>query len=358
MTARLRATLLAAALLIAFLVALLMQPAGYSLLSPGPTVDILGLNGSRPIVTIKGHPSYPDGGHLRMLTVYEMPPTQSMTIASAISQWLHDDTAVYPTDFLYPPGTTSASNTQQGTAEMSSAQDLAKAAALHQLGIKVPEVDQVVIAGVDPAGPARSLVKTGDVLVSVAGAPVSTPQQAVTAVRRFHPGDVIHFVVQRAGKKIPLSVTSVAAGTSGAAAQRARIGVSLGASQHFTFPFVININIPDEIMGPSAGMMFALSIYDKLTPGSLTHGHTIAGTGTIDASGNVGPIGGIDQKIRAAQRDGAELFLAPATNCDEVRRAGYDHATMRVAKVSTLGDAIRAINAWTANPKASLPGCS
>lgn len=358
MTARLRATLLAAALFIALLVALLAQPAGYSLLSPGPTVDILGVNGSRPIVTIKGHASYPDGGHLRMLTVFEMPPSQTMTIASAITEWLRDDTAVYPTDFLYPPGTTSASNAQQGTAEMSSAQDLAKAAALHQLGIKVPEVDQVVIAGVEPSGPAGSLVKAGDVLVSVAGRAVSTPQQAVAAVRRFHPGDVIHFVVRRGGKDLPLSVRSTAAGTSGAAAQRARIGVSLSESQQFKFPFAININIPAEIMGPSAGMIFALSIYDKLTPGSLTRGHTIAGTGTIDASGNVGAIGGIDQKIRAAQRDGAQLFLAPASNCDEVRRAGYDHATMRVVKISTLGDAIRAINAWTTNPKAALPGCS
>ena len=358
MTARLRATLLAAALLIALVVALLAQPSGYSLLSPGPTVDILGLNGSRPIITIQGHPSYSDNGQLRMLTVYEMPPGQNLTISSAITHWLDDDTAVYPSSFLYPPDTTSATNAQQGIAEMTSAQDLAKAAALRQLGIPVSEIDQVVIADVGASGPSNGLVKPGDILVSVAGVAVSTPQQAVTAVRKFHPGDVIHFVVQRDGKSIPLAVKSVAAGTTGAAAQRARIGVTLGANQHFKFPFKITINIPAQIMGPSAGMMFALSIYDKLTPGSLTKGHTIAGTGTIDASGNVGAIGGIDQKIRAAQRDGAQLFLAPASNCDEVRRASYNHATMRIVKVSTLGDAIRAVTAWTANSNAALPGCS
>jgi PDZ domain-containing protein len=164
-------------------------------------------------------------------------------------------------------------------------------------------------------------------------------------------------VVQRGSKRIPLTVKSIAAGSSGAAATTPRIGVSLASSQQFKFPFTVNISIPDSIMGPSAGMMFALTIYDKLTPGSLTKGHNIAGTGTIDASGNVGAIGGIDQKIKGAQRDGAELFLAPASNCDEVRRATYNHATMRIVKVATLGDAIKALNAWTANPNAVLPGC-
>lgn len=358
MTARLRATLLAAALFIAFVVTLFVQPTGYSMLSPGPTVDILGLDGSTPIVSIKGHPSYSDNGQLRMLTVLEMPPDQPLSIATAIQRWLSDDTSVYPLNFLYPPGTTSSSNAQQGEAEMASAQDLAKAAALRQAGIPVTELDRVIIQTVDPKGPSQGLVKPGDILVSVAGKSISTTQQAITDVRSFHPGDVIDFVVQRAGKPIALSVTSIAAGTSGSAAKTARIGVGLGSDQQFKFPFTINISIPDRIMGPSAGMMFALTIYDKLTPGSLTMGHVIAGTGTIDGSGNVGAIGGIDQKVRAAQRDGAQLFLAPASNCDEVRRASYDHASMRIVKVSTLGDAINDIKAWTANPNAALPGCS
>lgn len=358
MTARLRATLLAAALFVAFAVALFVQPTGYSLLSPGPTVDILGMDGSTPIVTIKGHKSYPDDGELRMLTVLELPPDAPLSIVSAVQHWLNDDTSVYPLSFLYPPGTTSSSNAQEGVAEMASAQDLAKAAALRQAGYKVTELDQVLVQGIEPKGPSQGRVHVGDILVSVAGKPVSTPQQAITDVRRYRPGDVISFVVQRAGKLIPLSVKSIAAGTTGVAATTPRIGLSLGSSQQFKFPFTINISIPDSIMGPSAGMMFALTIYDKLTPGSLTKGHNIAGTGTIDAAGNVGAIGGIAQKIKAAQRDGAQLFLAPASNCDEVRRASYDHSAMRVVRIKTLSDAIRAVTAWTANQNAVLPGCS
>lgn len=354
MTARLQATLLAAALFIGLTVALFVQPTGYSLLSAGPTVDVLGNNGDNPIVTIKGHESYSDDGQLRMLTVYEMPPGESLSLASAVRNWLSDSTGVYPTDFLYPPGTTNSSNTKEGAAEMTSAQDLAKAAALRQAGI--PVTGQITIGSVDPAGPSNGKIKVGDILLSVNGKAVTTPEQGVAAVRAFKPGDVIPLVVQRGSTQIPLSITAGAVGTSGDLAKTARIGVGLASA--FKFPFEVNINIPDNIMGPSAGMMFALTIYDKLTPGSLTKGHTIAGTGTIDGDGKVGAIGGIDQKIQGAQRDGAQLFLAPASNCDEVVRAHYNHATMRVVKVSTLSDAIKAIESWTANPNAALPGCS
>lgn len=357
MTARLRATLLAGALFVAFAIAFFWQPTGYSLLSPGPTVDILGANGSQPIVSIRGHKSYSDTGELRMLTVLEMPPGESLSVLGAIQQWFNDKSSVYPTPFLYQPGTTTCSNNQEGTAEMTSAQDLAKAAALKQAGFKLPIQSHVGIESVSCSGPSLGKLQVGDLLVAVAGKQVSTPQDAVAAVRAYKPGDVIPLTVLRNGKQVKVSITSVAAASSGANASRPRIGVGLALSQQFAFPFAININIPGDIMGPSAGMMFALTIYDKLTPGSLTQGHDIAGTGTIDASGNVGPIGGIGQKIRAAQRDGAELFLAPASNCDEARRATYNHSTMRVVKVSTLADAIKAVNAWTANPNAVLPGC-
>ncbi|MGN6161629.1 MAG: YlbL family protein [Marmoricola sp.] len=357
MTARLRATLLAAALFVAFTVALFVQPTGYSLLSPGPTVDVLGSNGSAPIITIKGHQSYPDTGQLRMLTVIEMPPGQSLSLTNAIHQWLADGTSVYPSDFLYQPGTTACSADQEGASEMTSAQDLAKAAALRQAGISVPTTSHVGIVGVSCSGPSYGKLQVGDVLVSVAGHPVASPQQAVTAVRAYKPGDLVPIVILRGGKSVSMSIRSIAAGSKGVDATRPRIGVTLALSQQFRFPFPITINIPDSIMGPSAGMMFALTIYDKLTPGSLTHGHDIAGTGTIDASGAVGPIGGIAQKVRGAQRDGAQLFLAPASNCDELRHATYDHATMRVVKVSTLAQAIKAVETWTAHPDAALPGC-
>jgi PDZ domain-containing protein len=101
--------------------------------------------------------------------------------------------------------------------------------------------------------------------------------------------------------------------------------------------------------------MFALSMYDVLTPGSLTDGQSVAGTGTINADGQVGEIGGIQQKIAGARADGAQLFLVPPANCADAISA--DNGSMRLAKAATLHAAIRDVKAWSANHNATLPSC-
>ena len=104
--------------------------------------------------------------------------------------------------------------------------------------------------------------------------------------------------------------------------------------------------------------MFALGIYDVLTPGSLTDGKVIAGTGEIDADGNVRPIGGIQQKLVGAQDDGAELFLVPADNCAEALDGNYDPDKMRLVKVTTIEQALDEVQAWVKDPDAKLARCT
>jgi Lon-like protease len=101
--------------------------------------------------------------------------------------------------------------------------------------------------------------------------------------------------------------------------------------------------------------MMSLAIYDTLTPGSLTGGADIAGTGTITPAGKVGPIGGIQQKIAAARDAGAELFLVPADNCDGI--GGVDPGDMRLAKATTMDGAVKTLDDWVADPDAVLPSC-
>jgi PDZ domain-containing protein len=103
-------------------------------------------------------------------------------------------------------------------------------------------------------------------------------------------------------------------------------------------------------------MMFSLAIYDKLTPGALTGGINIAGTGTIDSAGKVGPIGGIAQKLVGAKRGGAAWFLAPAENCNEV--VGHIPDGLQVVKVATFAQARDAVKAIAAKQSASLPHCT
>jgi PDZ domain-containing protein len=103
-------------------------------------------------------------------------------------------------------------------------------------------------------------------------------------------------------------------------------------------------------------MMFALAVYDKLTPGALTGGAKIAGTGTIDSVGAVGKIGGIQQKLVGAKRGGATWFLAPAGNCDEV--VGHIPDGLNVVKVASFVQARDAVEAIAAKHTASLPRCT
>jgi PDZ domain-containing protein len=102
--------------------------------------------------------------------------------------------------------------------------------------------------------------------------------------------------------------------------------------------------------------MFSLAIYDKLTPGALTGGANIAGTGTINYTGAVGPIGGIQQKLAGAKRGGAAWFLAPAANCDEV--VGHIPDGLQVFKVATFAQARDTVEAIAAKRTASLPKCT
>ena len=185
------------------------------------------------------------------------------------------------------------------------------------------------------------------VLVSIDGKPVNTPDAVRAAVRAHKAGEIALFTVLRAGQRQVLSVTT--AGSGGYTV----VGVFLQAA--FDFPIKVSINAGD-VGGPSAGMMFSLAIYDKLTPGALTGGVTIAGTGTIDGAGTVGPIGGIQQKLVGAKRGGATWFLAPAKNCDEV--VGHIPEGLQVVKVATFTQAREAVTAIAAKRASSLPRCT
>jgi PDZ domain-containing protein len=132
------------------------------------------------------------------------------------------------------------------------------------------------------------------------------------------------------------------------------MGVTVGYK--YEFPINVNLHLAD-VGGPSGGMMFALGIYDKLTPGALTGARFIAGTGTITSTGNVGPIGGIRQKMYGAQNAGASYFLAPSENCNEV--VGNIPSGLKVFKVSTFSEAINIVKTiGEAKDLSSLPTCT
>lgn len=349
MSRRTAAGLLALALIVVIGAAGLRKPVRYVTFRPGPTINVLAKYDGKQIVSVSGHKTYRDDGGLRMVTVYAGGPGDQISLLGMVYGWLNPDDAVLPVSIYQ--GQTETANRQESAVEMSSSQDNATAAALSALGVKFST--EVQVSDVAKDGASVGKLAKGDVLVAVNGRTAPDATKLVNLIRKITPGTPTVLTIRRAGTEKKVTVTTKAAPDD---PKVSRIGV--GVAQDYVFPFKVKVSLPDTIGGPSAGMMFALAIYDVLTPGSLTGGRVIAGSGEITPDGKVGPIGGIGQKLPAAQRDGARLFLVAADNCAEAVHSHYDSDKMRLVKVDTLADAIKDVDAWRKDPNADLPRCT
>ena len=345
MTQRTLAGLMAVPLLIGLWLAAVLVPLPYVTYEPGLTVDVLAETHGREIIQVRGEKSYRDDGQLRMTTVYVSQPDARVNLFELMRDWLSPDASVYPYDAVYRQHETTAQNRREGAVEMVSSQDAAVATALEELGYHVKPGLEVL--AVDQGAPADGALRVRDLFLEVNGAKVTSAQQVVRAVSDAPEGAPVTFVVRRAGKRVDVSVTPRR--TDG----KQTIGIQLGTG--YAFPFDVSVNIDESIGGPSAGLMFSLGIYDTLTKGSLTGGATVAGTGTIDGRGRVGPIGGIQQKIVAARNAGAGLFLVPPDNCADA--AGAPNGDMRLVKATTMHSAVQSIHTWVEDHDAKLPTC-
>ena len=345
MSQRTRAGLLALCLLAVLWGTAAFVPLPYVTYYPGPTVDILGESDGDETVQVTGHKAYYDDGELRMTTVYVSQPEDDVSLPELLRAYFDPDAAVWPRSSIYGPDETDESSDRESAVAMVSSQDTAIAAALTELGEKVDPIVEVL--DVTPGLPAEGKLKVRDVLLDVGGIAVTEAQDVVDAVDQAKAGEPIPFVVRRGGKRVSVEVTPREVDGD------LRVGITPGVG--FDFPFRVSVNIADNIGGPSAGLMMSLAIFDTLTPGSMTDGADIAGTGTITPSGKVGPIGGIQQKIAAARDAGAELFLVPADNCDGI--GGVDPGDMRLARATTMHRAVVTLSDWVADHDAELPTC-
>jgi len=345
MSRRTLAIVIAVPLTALLLIAALVLPIPYVLYQPGTTVDVLSTAGGQERIQVSGHKAYYDDGELRMVTIYVTNPGDEISLGTALWGWVSRDDAVKPYDAVYGPGETAKKNDQQSAIQMATSQDDAVAVALKALGYDVPSVP--VVSPTEEGLPADGKLEPGDRLITIGGKQIKTWQDVVDAITTSKAGKPLTFVVDRAGTRKTVAVTPKLI--------EGRVRVGISEAYDYKFPFDVKINIDANIGGPSAGLMFSLSIYDTLTPGSLTGGHIIAGTGEIRPDGMVGPIGGIQQKIAAARDAKAELFLVPAANCDEALGAPKDD--VRVARVDTMEQAKETVEAFAADPDADLPSC-
>ena len=276
MSQRTMAALLALPLLLVLLVMVAIQPLPYVTYSPGPTVDILSTRDGEETVQVSGHEAYYDDGELRLTTIYVDQPQEKVTLDRLVAAWIDPTEAVYPRSAVYAPDETDETNDTESAVQMVSSQDAAVATALTELGYDVEPVVEVlnVQDGYPADGPA----------------PGARRPPARSAAARSRPPRTwsTPSTPRRWASRWPSRSSARASRSTSRSRRRSSTATSGSASRPgpgYTFPFEVSVDIGDGIGGPSAGLMFSLAIYDTLTPGSLTGGEVVAGTGTIDADG-------------------------------------------------------------------------
>lgn len=311
-----------------FILALTM-PVPYVILSPGPTYNTLGTDDSgNTIIVINGTATKATTGHLNLTTVNVS--TQQLTAFAALDGWLLHDEVVVPKSSIYPPGKTQKQVDSQNIKDFAQSQDSATAAAFCELGYR----KGFGVITVDSKGPSHGILEPGDRLVTLNGKPINSTPAITTVLESQKPGSTAKVAVTRAGKPAALLVKLTTPPENG---KGARLGITV--ADGCLAPFEVDLGLGNQIGGPSAGLMFALGIMDKVGKVDLTKGMFIAGTGTIDTTGSVGPIGGIALKMIAARHKGATVFLAPADNCPDVR--GAIPKGLEVLKVDNLHAAVQ-----------------
>lgn len=343
MSRRVRTLLVGGVLFLVLFILALTLPVPYVILSPGPTYNTLGTDQSgAQIIVIKGTTPKATTGHLNMTTVNVS--TRPLTAFAALNGWLMHDEVVVPKSSVYPPGQSQKQVDRQNSQDFAESQDDAIAAASCELGY--PAKFGVIVVQAD--SPAERKLKPADILQSVDGKPVDAADKLTAVMQAETPGRTVPVQVVRTGKPLTVSITL---GQPNPGKKGARLGVQVGSV--CAAPFSVDLGLGNQIGGPSAGLMFALGIMDKVGTVDLTKGRFIAGTGTIDPDGAVGPIGGIQLKMIAARHAGASVFLAPAGNCSDVKGATPNGLT--VVKVDTLHHAVQDLLAIQAGQ--SVPHC-
>jgi Lon-like protease len=326
--------------IVAFGVLLALVTVPYVSLGPGPTFDTLGEVEGKKVVDIEGTDVHPTTGHLNMTTVSQR---DHLTLGQALTLWMSGREQLVPRDLVYPPDRSKDEIDEANNKEFKRSEDSAEYAALGYLKY----APAVTVETVDKDGASAGKLEEGDAIDGVNGTPVSNMEQFQVLMKNTKPGDEVILDFRR--KNAPAGVATI---TLGSAPDKEQGILGIGVVEAPWAPFTIDFNLAN-IGGPSAGLVFSLAVIDKLTTGELSGSKFIAGTGTINADGKVGSIGGITHKIVAAHEAGASVFLVPADNCEEAKSAHEDG--MDLVKVENLGGAVDALKALSAGGEA--PHC-
>ena len=289
-------------------------------LGPGPAREVL------PLIQVTGHPEYASSGRLVMTSVR----FRQLTALGALLAWLDPDQAVVPRSDLFTPGETKTEEHRRAISQMDQSKLDATSVALSDLtGYPREHRPGALVEGVVAGCAADGVLYPGDLIKAIDGQAVGGAAQASRLIESAPSGSTLTFDIRAGGEQHRVDLRRAPCGGR----DEPLVGVSLISN----FPFEVRIESGD-VGGPSAGLMWALGLYDLLTPGDLTGGRTIAGTGQIGLDGTVYPIGGIEEKVVAAEHAGASVFLVPQGDVAAARAVGGDG--MALVPVSSFQDSL------------------
>jgi PDZ domain-containing protein len=304
----------------ALAVALLAVPLPYYGQGPGPAREV------EPLIHVRGPQLYQSEGKFVMTAVSFLP----LTLPRLLRAWEDPAEKVVPESLLVFPGETQQHADQRSISEMDQSKIDATSLVLGTLeGYPKEHRPGVLVESVGSGCPADGRLFPGDLIQRVNGRDVADPGAFSRTLKEIPVTQPLSLRVSAGGETTDVRVTRRQCDPG---SKRYLIGIATVAN----FPFDVSISSGD-IGGPSAGTMWALGLYDLLTPGDLTGGRTIAGTGTIDGDGNVGEIGGVEEKVAAAKKAGADVFLVPDGNLAAARTVSGD---LPLVPLATFQDAL------------------
>jgi PDZ domain-containing protein len=335
-------------LLLILLITAFVIPLPYVIIEPGDPQNTLGKvekGSSKRLIEITGVKTFATTGKLNLTSIYVTSPEAKILGFDVLSAWFDGERSVQPRDVFFPKGVSSKKVDQQNSLDMRLSQEHAKVSALQYLGYKIPE--QLIITKITKDSPNNKILKNGDEIIKLNRIQVSSATSFKKLLaeisKRETTSDQMQLTILRSGAEKTFTVSTYKVDSK----QKV---LGLLVESKYQYPFTITIRLKD-VGGPSAGLMFSLGIIEKLRAENLTRGRNISGTGTIDAYGKIGPIGGIEEKLIGASRAGSKLFLAPALNCEDIRHIPKG---LQVVAVETLREAVAALESKDLE---SLPAC-
>ena len=320
-------------------IATLLAPIPFVFFKPGVPDNV-----AAGIIELSDVKTYPVNGKLYITSILVTNPDSPVFGAETIVNWALGPHVVLPRDTVYPPIQPAKQINRDSRSEMRSSQATATAAALRYLGYEFQEL--YYVSDIRDYSNAKDQLEVGDFIMEIDGKKITEIEEIRTSYQDKKVGDSLLISVDRENrsgdierKSFEVQLVENQELNASTGERKPAIGILVGTTARF--PIDVDFNI-SGVGGPSAGLIFAIGIIEKLTQEDLLRGRNVAGTGAITAAGRVGGIGGIEEKMIGASRIGATLFLAPTENCPDIRHIPKG---LKVIPVSTLAEAVEALRA-------------